>query len=100
MGTCPGGISAQRALAGFREVYPGKRDTIELALIKDWTKETFAFTCERLPFPMGELKKFWPQVILPHGRIHFAGAYADNLNWGMEAATRSANRVASEIDKA
>jgi monoamine oxidase len=101
MGTCPGGISAQRALAGFREVYPGKkRDTIELALLKDWTKETFAFTCERLPFPMGELKKFWPHVISPHGRIHFAGAYADNLNWGMEAAIRSANRVAAEIDQA
>ncbi len=100
MGTCPGGISAQRALAGFREVYPGKRDTIELALIKDWTKETFAFTCERLPFTMGALKKFWPHVITPHGRIHFAGAYADNLNWGMEASTRSANRVAKEIDEA
>ncbi len=25
------------------------------------------------------------------------GAYADNLNWGMEAATRSANRVAKAI---
>ena len=100
MATCPGGISAQRALAGFREVYPGKRDTIELALIKDWTKETFAYTCERLHFPIGELKKFWPHVILPHGRIHFAGAYADNLNWGMEAATRSANRVARAIDQA
>lgn len=36
----------------------------------------------------------------PSGRIHFAGAYADNLNWGMEASTRSANRVADEIDKA
>ncbi len=100
MGTCPGGISAQRALAGFREVYPGKRDTIETALIKDWTKETFAFTCERLPFPMGELKKFWPHLMTPQGRIHFAGAYADNLNWGMEASTRSANRVAKEIDEA
>jgi len=36
----------------------------------------------------------------PQGRIHFAGAYADNLNWGTEAATRSANRVANEIHKA
>ena len=60
----------------------------------------FAFTCERLDFPMGQLKKFWPHVMTPHKRIHFAGAYADNLNWGMEAATRSANRVASEIDRA
>jgi len=100
LGSCPGGISAQRALAGFREIYPGKRDTIEFATIRDWTKENFAYTCERLPFPINELKKFWPNIILPHGRIYFAGAYADNLNWGMEASTRSANRVANEIDQA
>ena len=100
MATGPGGISAHRALAGFRQVYPGKRDTIEQALVKDWTKEQFAFTCERLDFPMGQLNKFWPEVMKPHGRIHFAGAYADNLNWGMEASTRSANRVAKEIEQA
>jgi monoamine oxidase len=98
-GTGPGGVSAQRALAAFRKIYPG-RDTIEHAMVKDWTKEQFAFTCERLNFPMGQLSKFWPHVMTPHGRIHFAGAYADNLNWGMEAATRSANRVAKEIEAA
>lgn len=100
LGTGPGGVSIQRALAAFREVYPGKRDTIEQAVSKDWTKEAFSYTCERLAFPVGELHKFWPEVMKPSGRIHFAGAYADNLNWGMEASTRSANRVADEIDKA
>ena len=100
LGTGSGGISPQRALAAFREVYPGKKDTIEQAIGRDWTKQAFASTCERLPFPIGELKKFWPHLITPHGRIHFAGAYADNLNWGTEAATRSANRVAKAIDKA
>ena len=99
MGSGPGGVSALRALAAFRSIYPGK-DTIEQALVKDWTKEQFAYTCERLDFPMGQLSKFWPHVMMPHGRIHFAGAYADNLNWGMEAATRSANRVAKEIEEA
>ena len=100
LGTGPGGISPQRALAAFREVYPGsKKDTIELAISRDWTKETFSPTCERLPFPIGELHKFWPTLMKPHGRIHFAGAYADNLNWGTEACTRSANRVANAIDK-
>lgn len=99
MGVGPGGVSAQRALAAFRKVYPGT-DTIELAIAKDWTKEQFAYTCERLNFTMGQLNKFWPHVMTPHGRIHFAGAYADNLNWGMEAATRSANRVAREIEEA
>jgi monoamine oxidase len=99
LGTGPGGISPQRALAAFRELYPGKRDTIEQAISRDWTKEAFSPTCERLPFPIGELHKFWPHLMQPIGRIHFAGAYADNLNWGTEAATRSANRVAKAIDK-
>lgn len=99
LGTGPGGISPQRALAAFREMYPGKKDTIEQVVSRDWTKETFSPTCERLPFPIGELKRFWPHLMKPHGRIYFAGAYADNLNWGTEAATRSANRVANEIDK-
>ena len=100
LGTGPGGVSPQRALASFREVYPGKKDTIEQVISKDWTKEAFSSTCERLPFPIGELNKFWPNVMKPHGRIHFAGAYADNLSRGCEAATRSANRVAREIDQA
>jgi NAD(P)-binding Rossmann-like domain len=44
--------------------------------------------------------EFWPQIHEPAGRIYFAGAYADNLPWGMDAATRSANRVATAIDAA
>lgn len=50
---------------------------------------------------MNPLTRIWIQrrsprsvLIEPHGRIHFVGACADNLNWGMEAETRSANRVA------
>jgi monoamine oxidase len=100
LGTGPGGISPQRALAAFRELYPGSGDTIEQAVSRDWTKQRYSPTCERLPFPIGELKRFWPQIMKAQGRIHFAGAYADNLNWGTEAATRSANRVAREIDEA
>jgi monoamine oxidase len=100
MGTGPAGISPLRALAGFKEVYPGKSLDVEQSLVKDWPNDSFAPTCERLAFPMGTLSKFWPQVMAPQGRIHFAGSYADNLSWGMEAATRSANRVANEIDQA
>lgn len=99
LGTGPGGVSPQRALAAFREVYPGK-DTIDLALGRDWTKQKYAPTCERESFPIGKLNKFWPNLMNSEGRIHFAGAFADNLHWGTEAATRSANRVAAEIDKA
>lgn len=100
LGSGPGGISPEQALAAFRDVYPGKKDTIEQVVSRDWTRQKFAPNCERLPFPIGALDKFWPQLMKPFGRIHFAGAYADNLNWGTEAATRSANRVAEAIDQA
>ncbi|MGN6602122.1 MAG: flavin monoamine oxidase family protein [Ginsengibacter sp.] len=95
----PGGLSPQRVLGAFREVYPGKHDTIVQALTFDWTKDGFAPTCEMLPFPIGQMHKFWPQIMKPEGRIYFAGTYADNLSRGMESCLRSAQRVAKEIDE-
>jgi monoamine oxidase len=95
----PGGLSPQHVLAAFRQVYPGKHDTIVQALTKDWTKDVFAPACEMEPFPIGEMHKFWPQLMLPEGRIYFAGTYADNLSRGMESCIRSAQRVAQEINK-
>ncbi len=96
----PGGLSPQRVLAAFRKVYPGGQDTIVQALTKDWTKDSFSPSCEMLPFPIGEMHRFWPQILKPEGRIFFAGTYADNLSRGMESCLRSAGRVAKEIDQA
>jgi monoamine oxidase len=93
----PGGLSPLRVLAAFREVYPGKHDTIEQALTFDWTRDKFAPACEMEPFPVGEMHKFWPQIMMPEGRIYFAGTYADNMSRGMESCIRSAQRVAKEI---
>jgi len=95
---CPGGVSPQRVLAAFRRLYPGKRDTIEQALTYDWTKDKHSPTCEMESFPIGEMHKFWPEILRPDGRIYFAGTYADNLSRGMESCIRSAQRVAREID--
>ncbi|MEX0646143.1 MAG: FAD-dependent oxidoreductase [Balneolaceae bacterium] len=101
MATGSGGVSPQRALQTFKELYPGDPSNIDIeqALVHDWTTDNFAPSCERLAFPIGTLSDFWPHVMTPYGRIHFAGAYADNNNWGMEAATNSANRVAAEIEQ-
>ena len=68
----PGGVSAQRGLAAFREVYPGKRDTIVQALTVDWTKDKFAPTCEMEAYPIGEMHKFWPQILKPDGRVEYS----------------------------
>jgi len=95
----PSGFPPQQVLAAFREVYPGKKDTIEQALTLDWSKDSYSPFCEMEQFPIGEMHKFWPQVIQPEGRIYFAGTYADNMSRGMESCLRSARRVAKEIDK-
>lgn len=95
----PGGLSPQRVLAAFRQLYPGKRDTIYQALTLDWTKDKFAPTCEMESFPIGEMHRFWPQIMKPDGRIYFAGTYADNLSRGMESCLRSAQRISREIDE-
>jgi monoamine oxidase len=100
VGTSQGRTPADAALATFRSVYPGKSEDIEHASAIDWAQDPWAMACETLSYRPGELKKFWPALIEPCGRIHFAGAYCDNLNWGQEAATRSANRVVRAINDA
>jgi monoamine oxidase len=99
-GTAQPGVTAEKALETFRALYVDKHDTIEKAMIVDWSRDPWCLACETTDYRPGELTKFWPAVIEPYGRIHFAGAYCDNLNWGQEAATRSANRVAKAIDAA
>jgi monoamine oxidase len=100
VGTAPGAGDADRALAAFRTHYPGRSEDVEKARAIVWPTDPWASACERVSYAPGQLARFWPTLIEPLGRIHFVGAYADNLNWGMEAATRSANRVAEAIDTA
>jgi monoamine oxidase len=99
-GTASGAGTADAALATFRKFYPGRSEDIEKAHVVVWALDPWASACERTSYRPGELRKFWPILIEPHGRLHFVGAYADNLNWGMEAATRSANRAAEAIHRA
>ena len=98
--TAGGMANVDDSLAIFRKYYSGGSEDIEQAFVIDWAKDPWVMACEPVNYAPGQLPKFWPRVIEPEGRIQFVGAYADNLNWGMEAATRSANRVAVAIDRA
>jgi monoamine oxidase len=98
VGTATGVGSPEAALASYRKHYTGKSEDVEKAQVHVWVANKWASACETTSYPVGTLGKFWPALFEPVGRVHFAGAYADNLNWGMEAATRSANRVAEAID--
>ena len=102
MGSGQPAQSEEEALAAFRKFYPGKAaDTIERCIVHQWWKEEpTCFGCERQSFAFGELRKFWPHIGAPEGRIHFAGAAYDNMAHGMDAATRTGNRVAEAIHTA
>jgi len=97
-GTASGPATAEQCLIALRKYYTGKSENIEKSQAIVWATDPWRAACERTEYAPGDLSKFWPGLIEPHGRIHFAGAYADNLNWGQEAATRSALRVAKAID--
>ncbi|HEV7403292.1 MAG TPA: NAD(P)/FAD-dependent oxidoreductase [Chthoniobacteraceae bacterium] len=92
----------EETIAAFRKFYPGKAvPTIEQCIVHQWWKEEpTCVLCERNAFHFGQLARLWPHLMEPVGRIHFAGAAYDNLPWGMDAATRTANRVAEAIHAA
>jgi monoamine oxidase len=94
------GITAPQALETFNRLYPGKSAEIEQVVAHDWSREPWAAMCERIPYRLGELSRFWPEVTRPCGRVHFAGAYAAQMSWGQEAALESAHRAANEIEHA
>ena len=98
--TAVNSATAQDALTAFRRIYWGRSEDIEQAVIQTWASEPWAMACETVTYRVGDLKKMWPAMMEPVGRVHFASAYTDNLNWGQEAATRAANRVADAIDAA
>ena len=99
VGTASGVGTPDAALATYRKHYTGRSEDIDKAQVIVWAANKWASACETTAYPAGQLSKFWPALVEPEGRVHFVGAYADNLNWGMEAATRSANRVAEAIDR-
>lgn len=100
MGTAPASTTLQRTLNDFRRYYPGKSEDFEQTMVLNWATDPWAMACERVLYPPGQLARMWPEVTRPVGRIHFAGAYAANVNWGQEAAVESAHRAAEAIDQA
>jgi monoamine oxidase len=100
MGWAEASTSRKGALTAFNKFYPGKSGDIEKLIVHNWATDPWAMACETVSYSPGQLTKIWPSIIEPVGRVYFAGAYADNLNWGQEAGTRSARRVAEAIDQA
>jgi len=100
IGTAAASSSAEQALATFRRQYPGKSEDVEQVITFNWATDPWAMFCERVTCVPGDLARLWPQAAEPCGRVHFAGAYAANINMGQEAAMESAMTAAEAIDNA
>ena len=72
-------------------------DTIESASIIDWSKDCGPRRVKPRRTGRDSCIASGPESLEPHGRVHFCGAFCDNLNSGQEAAARSADRVAAAI---
>jgi monoamine oxidase len=95
-----GVTTPEKAAEAYRRRYPGKSENIEESMVVNWTTDPWATVCLPAALPPGVMPKYWPEVIRPVGRIHFAGVYADNYPFGMEGAVRSARRAVHEIETA
>ncbi|MEP7366302.1 MAG: NAD(P)/FAD-dependent oxidoreductase, partial [Acidobacteriota bacterium] len=94
------GVSAAATRGAFLQSYSGKSADIEHITLHEWAKDPWAGMCERSTYRPGDLTRFWPEAGRPVGRVHFAGAYAAQMSWGMEAALESAHLAAKAIDQA
>jgi monoamine oxidase len=90
---------AAHALAKFRELYPGKSEDIEQALLFNWAEDPWSGSCLPVRRPPGELARFWPEVSRPVGPIHFASVCVDCFPNGLEGGIRAGQQAANKIDE-
>lgn len=84
------------AIRGIEQVHPGILENVELGVTKCWDEDKWAKGAYCW-FKPGELTSWMQTIILPEGRIHFAGEHTSKLPATMEGALESGVRAAREI---
>jgi monoamine oxidase len=77
-------------------IRPSTRGQIEMLKFHSWERQPFQKGCSPM-FSPGQVTAFANEMILPHGRLHFAGEHTRRLDYGMEAAMESGERAAFEV---
>lgn len=89
--------SAVRFLIDEMErIRPASRGQIEILRYHSWERQPLQRGCSPM-FAPGQVTAFANEMILPHGRLHFAGEHTRRLDYGMEAAMEAGERAALEI---
>ena len=84
------------ATAELHKARPSTVGRIEPAAVVNWYTSQWnrGHLAGRAP---GQIRRFGTVIAQPHGRIHFAGEHTAIINYGMEGAMESGERVAVEI---
>ncbi len=77
-------------------IRPASKGKLELMHHQAWGRNPFIGGCAHNYAP-GQVTRFGNDMEKPSGRIHFAGEHTRRLEFGMESAMASAERVLGEI---
>ncbi|MGB1876353.1 MAG: flavin monoamine oxidase family protein [Rhodospirillaceae bacterium] len=80
----------------LERVRPSTKGQIEILRYHSWGNQPLQRGCSPM-FAPGQVTAFANEMIVPHGRLHFAGEHTRRLEYGMEAAMESGERAAFEI---
>ncbi|NKB44658.1 MAG: NAD(P)-binding protein [Alphaproteobacteria bacterium] len=80
----------------LERVRPSTKGQIEIVRYHSWGNQPLQRGCSPM-FAPGQVTAFANEMIVPHGRLHFAGEHTRRLEYGMEAAMESGERAAFEI---
>ena len=83
-------------IAEMERLRPASKDQIEILRYHSWERQPMQKGCSPM-FAPGQVTAFANEMIIPHGRLHFAGEHTRRLDYGMEAALESGERAAFEI---
>ncbi|MEQ5805855.1 FAD-dependent oxidoreductase [Alteromonas sp. NFXS44] len=75
---------------------PSTKGKLKFLDIYGWKNDPLIQGCRHMYTP-GQVNRFAKEMIEPHHRMHFAGEHTRRVDFGMESALESGERVAFEI---
>ncbi len=88
--------AAQYLIDEMERIRPASRGQIEILKYHTWERQPLQRGCSPM-FAPGQITAFANEMIVPHGRLHFAGEHTRRLDYGMESAMESGERAAFEV---
>ena len=83
-------------LSELERLRPASKGQVKVDRFHSWGQQSLQRGC-RHSYKPGQITAFANDMIKPWQRLHFAGEHTRRLDYGMESALESGERVANEI---